>query len=140
MTQTDTTVGFLCLDEKKINKIKNRDINQKVLKTLSSFSTLKKNIRIPNKYKKFIRNAKKASFIFSDLNSYRVVSPNYMHHNFLKKFDYLYSSSANQNKQNYDETFALKNSNVIVYNFEKFTENNSSSIYKVTNHKIKKIR
>ena len=42
LTQTDTTVGFLSQDYKKLNKIKKRPFNKKILIEVDSLNTLKK--------------------------------------------------------------------------------------------------
>jgi len=107
---------------------------------LSSFSKLKEKTRVPNKYKKLIRNSKLSSFIFPNKNSYRVISKNSEHHSFIKKIPFLYSTSANENKKDFCNEFALEQSDVVIYTKDDFSMNNSSSIYKITNHKIKKIR
>jgi tRNA A37 threonylcarbamoyladenosine synthetase subunit TsaC/SUA5/YrdC len=52
LTQTDTTVGFLCNNDKKLSGIKKRPISQKILQVVDSFSTLKQKVRVPNQFKK----------------------------------------------------------------------------------------
>ena len=138
LTQTDTTVGFLSNDFKKLNIIKNRSILKKVLIEVDSFKSLKKLTRIPKKYKKIIRNSKKTTFIYPNKKSYRVIFDK-KHLNFLKKFNFLYSTSANITGKSYDESKAIKLADIIVYN-DTFKENTPSKIYKITNQKIKKIR
>ena len=41
---------------------------------------------------------------------------------------------------NFNEEYAINNSNVIVYSIENFVEKQASSIYKINKQKIKKIR
>jgi tRNA A37 threonylcarbamoyladenosine synthetase subunit TsaC/SUA5/YrdC len=41
LTQTDTTVGFLSQNKEKLNKIKNRPINQPILIEIDSLNTPK---------------------------------------------------------------------------------------------------
>ena len=41
LVQTDTTVGFSSSNDEKLSNIKQRPSNQKILKTLDSFVTLK---------------------------------------------------------------------------------------------------
>ena len=138
LTQTDTTVGFLSNDFKKLNKIKNRSVSKKVLIEVDSFKTLKKLTRIPKKYKKIIRNSKKTTFIYPNKNSFRVVFDK-NHLNFLKKFNFLYSTSANLTGESFIESKAVKLANIIVYN-NTFKEKNPSKIFKISKNKIKKIR
>jgi len=138
LTQTDTTVGFLSNDFKKLNKIKNRNIYKRVLIEVDSFKTLKKLTRVPKKYKIFIRNSKKTTFIYPNKNSFRVVFDK-NHLNFLKKFNFLYSTSANITKESFNESKAINLAEIIVYN-DTFKEKNPSKIYKISKNKIKKIR
>jgi tRNA A37 threonylcarbamoyladenosine synthetase subunit TsaC/SUA5/YrdC len=140
LTQTDTTAGFLSSDDKSLSLKKQRDPNQKTLQVVESFSTLKKKTRVPNRFKKLIRNSKKTTFIYKSGQSFRVVDKNTKHHNFLQKFGCLYSTSANKTKEKFDMEFAFANSDVIVYNEPLFKEKIGSSIYKINNSAIKKIR
>ncbi len=140
LAQTDTTVGFLSSDDKKLSIIKQRDTNQKILQVVDSFKTLKKYTRIPKKMRKKVRYSKLTTFIYPNQLSFRVVNNNSQHHNFIKKFNCLYSTSANITKKDYDEDFAFSNSDIILFTKNKFSQNISSKIYKINNKKIKKLR
>lgn len=73
LAQSDTTAGFLCANPKKLNRLKKRDENQKILLALSDFGELKKRFRIPLFAKKMVRNARKTSFVLPNGKSFRVV-------------------------------------------------------------------
>lgn len=73
LAQSDTTAGFLCANPKKLNRLKKRDENQKILLALSDFIELKKRFRIPPFAKKMVRNARKTSFVLPNGESFRVV-------------------------------------------------------------------
>jgi len=77
LTQTDTTIGFLSNDVKRLAKIKNRPISKKILIEVDLLKTLKTFTRIPRKHKKFIRNSKKTTFIYPNSRSFRVVFDNF---------------------------------------------------------------
>jgi len=139
LTQTDTTIGFLSKDYKKLNKIKKRNLNKKILIEVDSLSTLKNFVRIPRKFKKKVRRTVKTTFIYPKGESFRVVKDN-KHLEFLKKFKWMYSTSANLSGKKFDKSWAVKKADVIVENKESFFENKPSTIYKINNHKIKKIR
>lgn len=139
LTQTDTTVGFLSSDDKKLSLIKKRDLNKKTLQVVDSLQTLQRNIRVPKKFRKTVRNSKKTTFIYPNKQAFRVVSKASKHHFFLKKFHSLYSTSANITQNSFDEEFAIKSADIIVYN-KKFTEVTPSSIYTLSKLKRKKIR
>ena len=139
LTQTDTTVGFLSRDFKRLNKIKNRSLNKKILIEVDSLNTLKKFVRVPNKFKNRVRRAKKTTFIYPKGDSFRVVKDK-KHLEFLKKFKWMYSTSANLSGQKFNKFWAFKRADVIVENKEGFFESIPSTIYKINNYRIKKIR
>jgi len=140
LVQTDTTVGFLSSYDEKLSTIKKRPIKQKTLQVVDSFKTLKENCRVPKKQKNFVRRSKLTTFIYPNSLSFRVVSNQSHHYRFIKKFQKLYSTSANITKQNFDEKFAKNCSDVVLYNNIGFNETKSSSIFKLNNNSIKKIR
>ena len=90
LVQTDTTVGFCSANYKKLNSIKNRVENQKVLATIDSFKTLQKYTRVPKKYRKLVRNTKKTTFIYPNLNSFRVIDKNGFYESSASKIFRLY--------------------------------------------------
>jgi len=139
LTQTDTTVGFLSSNDKKLSMIKKRDINKKTLQVVDSFTTLQKNIRVPKKFRKIVRNSKKTTFIYPTKEAFRVVGQEQQHHSFLKKFHTLYSTSANITQNNFDEEFATQTADIIVYNKE-FKESTPSCIFILSKSKKKQIR
>jgi tRNA A37 threonylcarbamoyladenosine synthetase subunit TsaC/SUA5/YrdC len=133
-------VGFLSHDFKKLNSIKNRPFHKEVLSVVDSFGTLKKHTRIPNKYKNRIRRATLTTFIYPNKKSFRLVDKNSPHYNFVKKHNIIYSTSANIHNQTFNKDFAILQSDIIIYQKDDFQENNSSHIFKLSNHKISKIR
>jgi len=140
LTQTDTTVGFLSSDDKKLCGAKQRDSKQKILQVVSNYKTLNNLVRVPKKHKKFIRRAKTTTIIYPNKLAFRVVAQNSSHQNFLQKFNVMYSTSANKTKNTFNENYAINNSDIIVYTKENFVEKKASSIYKINKQKIKKIR
>ncbi len=139
LTQTDTTVGFLSSDDKKLSLIKQRDSNKKTLQVVDSFQTLQSCTRIPKRFRKEIRKSKKTTYIYPNKKAFRVVDISSIHHQFIKKFNLLYSTSANITENNFNEEFAINNADIIIYN-GKFQETTSSSIYLLTKNKKKRIR
>jgi len=140
LVQTDTTVGFSSANDEKLATVKRRPKSQKILQTLDSFTTLKKFTRVPKNHRKRVRNSKESTFIYPNMNSYRVVDRNDKFYSFIKKFKAHYSTSANHTKKSFEKDFALANSDVIVSSKEGFSEKVSSSIYLLKKSKIKKIR
>ena len=138
LVQTDTTVGFLSKNKEKLNKIKQRPINQPILIEVDSLDTLKKFVRVPKNFKKMVRRAKKTTFIYPNGNSFRVVK-NEKHLEFLKKFEWMYSTSANKSGERFKEDWARSVVDVIVEDERGFFEGKASNIYKLKK-RIKRIR
>jgi tRNA A37 threonylcarbamoyladenosine synthetase subunit TsaC/SUA5/YrdC len=139
LAQTDTTVGFLSSSKTKLNRVKNRPKNKQFLITTTTFKTLKSLTRVPNKHKKMVRRARKTTFIYPNAKAIRVVKES-SHYNFLKKFDYLYSTSANESGKCFDRDFALLKTDVIVEDRRGFSEKNPSKLIKLSKKLEKKLR
>lgn len=139
LAQTDTTVGFLSKSQEKINIAKKRAKHQSCICCFASFKILITKKRMPKKHLKLIRRAKKISFILDKSFSFRVIKDE-PHLSFIKKFDFLYSSSANISKQSFNETYARSIADEIIQNKQGFVERPPSKIIKLGKNKIKKIR
>ena len=139
LTQTDTTVGFLSQNKEKLNYIKNRSLNQPILREVDSLETLKSFVRVPKIHKNRVRRSKKTTFIFPNGESFRVVRDS-RHLEFLKKFKWMYSTSANLHGKNFNEKWAREAADVIVEDKRGFVEGKASNIYKLSKSKITKVR
>jgi tRNA A37 threonylcarbamoyladenosine synthetase subunit TsaC/SUA5/YrdC len=139
LAQTDTTVGFLSQNKEKLNSLKNRPLNQPILREVDSLETLKSFVRAPKMHKKRVRRSKKTTFIFPNGESFRVVKDN-KHLEFLKKFKWMYSTSANLHGKSFNEEWAKEAADVIVEDKRGFFEGKASNIYKLSKTKIKKLR
>jgi tRNA A37 threonylcarbamoyladenosine synthetase subunit TsaC/SUA5/YrdC len=139
LAQTDTTVGFLSQNSAKLNLIKKRAPDKPFVRVFSSFSALKHaNIRVPSSQKKRVRQSKKTTFI-SKNRAFRVVQ-NTPHTLLLKRFDFLYSTSANESGKSYDNAFCYKSSDIIVEDFRGLQEMPPSDIIKLGKKKIRRVR
>ena len=138
LVQTDTTVGFLSQNKEVLNIIKGRKKSQKILREVDSLKTLKEFVRVPNRFKKQVRNAKKTTFIYKNGESFRVVKDE-RHLEFLKKFKWMYSTSANITGCKFDEKWAREVADIIVEDGG-FFEGEASKIYKISRERIKRIR
>ncbi len=139
LTQTDTTVGFLSQNASKLAKIKKRGVNKEFLRVVDSFSTLKSFLRVPKKFKKNIRNAKKTTFVYPNKQAFRVINDE-IHKSFVKKFKWFYSTSANESSKGFELNFAIKSCDIIIYDNRGFSENNPSKIVKFSKTKQKRLR
>ncbi len=139
LTQTDTTVGFLSANVKKLSSAKNRDINQPFLICVDSYKKLNKLARIPKKYKKLVRRSLKSSFLYPNKKAIRVVKDPF-HSRFLKEFDFLYSSSANKNREKFDLLYAKSKADIIIEDERGLYESEASNIFKLGKKRIQKLR
>jgi len=139
LAQTDTTVGFLSLSKEKLNKIKNRPENKNFLITTTTFKELKKQARVPKKFKKTVRRSSKTTFVYPNNKAVRVIKKG-LHYNFLKKFTFLYSTSANKSGESFSLDFALKNTDIIVEDRRGFSEKKASKLIKLSKKLKKKLR
>lgn len=136
LVQTDTTAGLLSQDRLKLNAIKNRPLEQKIIKTSPYLKELKKVSRVPMTHKNKVRKAKKTTFIYPNKESFRVIFGK--HTKFYKKYslDWAYSTSANEHKKNFDISIAKK-ADIII---KPLYENKSSKMIKLGKTRLKKIR
>ncbi|GAA9862970.1 hypothetical protein VN0635_13770 [Helicobacter pylori] len=136
LAQSDTTIGLLSKDRKKLNALKNRPKNQSVLIESADFATLKSLVRVPNAFKNFIRRSAKTTFIYPNSKAVRVVMGR--HGDFLKRFKTLYSTSANLTQCTYDKEIASKLADVVVSDERGLFESSSSKIFRL--YRDKKVR
>ena len=138
LTQTDTTIGFVSQDPKKIDKAKKRKPNKHYIQVVNSLETLKQFSRVPNKYKNQVRRAKRTTFIMPNGMSFRVVKDT-EHNLLLDRLKWVYSSSANLSGAEYDETYARDNAEVIL-SFPKQRNGEASTIYRLSQTNKRLIR
>lgn len=139
LAQTDTTVGFLSVDSKKLSMAKDRDENQPFLICVDTFSKLKKLTRVPKVHKKKIRRVFKTSFLYPNKKAIRVIKDPY-HTYFLKEFDFLYSTSANKNRMLYNPDYAYFKADIIIEDCRGLYEGKASHILKLGKKRIQKRR
>ena len=139
LIQTDTIAGFVSRDAKKLAKVKRRPLNKPFLINADSFKTQKELSRVPNKFKKRVRRAKKTTFIYPNKKAVRVIFDSKFK-DFLKNFGWLYSTSANESGKEFDFKFAFENADIIVEGGKGFQSKNASYIYKLSKNRMKKIR
>lgn len=140
LVQTDTTVGFSSSDNEKLAVIKKRPKSQKILRTVDSFKSLKENTRVPNNHKKRVRKSKNSTYIYPNGESFRVINRSNHFYDFIKKFNILYSSSANETKKVFDKEYAFSVSDIVVLQKDGFNESTPSSLYKLSKKRFKKLR
>ncbi len=139
LVQTDTTAGLLSKSKKRLAFIKQRDIKQPFLKSMATFCELKKETRIPKRFKKFVRRKKRTTFIYPNSKAIRVVQ-DARHKRFLKRFGWMYSTSANKTGCKFDFSYIKDRVDIIVFEANEFKQNNASLLIKVGKKKIRRLR
>ena len=139
LIQTDTTVGFVSQDAASLEEAKQRSSTKQFLKVYPSFKKFKYDgNRVPVKFKKILRRSFDTTFIIKNRAS-RVIKDK-IHLKFLKKYNWLYSTSANQSGYDFNISYCLSHSDIIIEDNRGFIQNKPSKIYKLTNSVIKRIR
>ncbi len=136
LAQTDTTVGFLSQDAKKLASIKRRPNTKPFLKNIFALKDL--SLRVPKKHKKLLRRSKQTTFVIKN-EAFRIAKPK-AHSTLLEKLQWCYSTSANQSGESFSQAFAFDAADVIVINHEGLFESSPSKIIKLSNHTKKRLR
>ena len=138
LAQTDTTVGFLSQDAKKLADIKERSPQKPFLKNFFRFRELKKSIRLPQNRKKEIRRAKKTTYIVKN-QAFRVARFPASSALF-RNAGWFYSTSANKSGEKFDYNFAKEKADIIVINEVGLFESEASRLIKCNDRKKVRLR
>ncbi len=139
LTQTDTTVGFLSTSHEKLALAKKRTPAQPFIHCVDSLKKQKKLCRTPKKYRFLVRRSTKTTFLYPNKRAIRVVKDR-EHNQLLQRFDFLYSTSANENKKNFDFDYAYTQADIMIENPTGFHELPPSPIIKLSKNKKTTIR
>ncbi|HEX5710880.1 MAG TPA: Sua5/YciO/YrdC/YwlC family protein [Sulfuricurvum sp.] len=138
LAQTDTTVGFLSQDSNALAHIKGRESTKPFLKVFASLSLLQSTIRVPIKYRTFVRHARRTTFVIKNQAIRYVNDPS--HARLIQKYGWLYSTSANPSGREYDREFCISHSDMLIEDSRGFTPCEPSHIYRLTPTQFKKLR
>ncbi len=130
LAQSDTTVGFLSQDSEALASVKGRTKEQPFIMVCDSFKKQKELVRTPKKFRSLVRRAKKITFIYPNKKAVRV-SKDPAHNRLLKKFEYLYSTSANRHKEKFDLEYAVSVADVTVTDRRGLLPKDASKIIKL---------
>ena len=137
LTQTDTTIGFVSQNAKKLTQIKQRPPHKYYIRAVHSLEILGTFTRVPSVHKNRVRRSQKTTFIMPDGDSYRVVPPGH-HHLLLERLKWVYTTSANLSNHGYDAKFVQDVSDVTIEPLQNIQQ--ASSIYKLNSKTLKRIR
>jgi len=139
LAQTDTTVGFLSQNAQKLIDVKERTPNKPFLKVFSGLKAYRSSHgRIPNRFKREARRSTKTTYVVKN-QAFRIVKDPH-HLKVLKRFGWLYSTSANRSGADYDEEFAQLKSDIIIEDFRPLEQTTPSTILKLGHTRRKRLR
>ena len=139
LTQTDTTVGFLSQNAKKLYEIKSRENSKPFIKVYQNFkSFLNDGNRVPASQKVLVRRAKKTTFIIKN-QAFRIAKIE-LDSQILREITWFYSTSANQANKNFNREFCESKADIIIEDKKGLSENSSSNLLKINNIKKRKLR
>ena len=139
LAQTDTTVGFLSTNPTLLAKAKKRDPKQPFLRCVDTFVKQKKLVRTPKKFRSLVRRSQKTTFLYPNQHAIRVVKDE-RHNQLLKKFDFLYSTSANAHQKDFSLSFAIEQADIMIEEPEGYHQVPPSPLLKLTKNKIFSLR
>ena len=139
LAQTDTTVGFLSKNPTRLATAKKRDAKQPFLHCVDTFYKQKKLTRTPKKFRSFVRRSQKTTFLYPNTKAIRVVTDK-RHNQLLKKFDFLYSTSANEHNKKFSLAYAISQADIMIEEPDGYQELPASPLIKLTKHKISLLR
>ena len=139
LAQTDTTVGFLSQDASRLAHIKVRPSHKPFIQSFASLKDYtQRGGRVPGKFKSRLRRAKSTTFIIRN-KAIRIVSKG-EHHELLKPYGWLYSTSANPPGAPFERAFGEQHADIIVEDARGLFEGQASAIYKLNHQKLKQLR
>jgi tRNA A37 threonylcarbamoyladenosine synthetase subunit TsaC/SUA5/YrdC len=139
LVQTDTTAGFVSKNRAALARAKGRSPSQPFLICTATFLEQKRHSRTPKAFRKMVRRSRKTTFLYPNGQAIRVVKEG-AHHRFLKRFDFLYSTSANRHGAAFDLSYAKSHADVIVEDSSGFSAKEASAILRLGKTKITKLR
>jgi len=139
LAQTDTTVGFLSQDSKRLAAIKERDPSKPFIQSFDSLkSYTKMGGRVPHRFKNSLRRAKNSTFVINN-RAIRIVNSG-EHHALLIKHGWFYSTSANAKGKSFEKVFAIQHADIVIEDSRGLYEGQASTIYKINNITRKQLR
>lgn len=138
LAQTDTTVGFLSQNAKRLEEIKSRTGNKPFLKVYAELKVLRHDIRIPPLHKHRVRHTKKTTFVLKN-QAFRYVSDP-EHARLIHPYRWLYSTSANESGKNFDSSFCRAVSDLIIEDHRGLHEQSASKIFLLNTTHLKQLR
>lgn len=139
LAQTDTTVGFLSQNRRRLQRVKSRPNSKPFIKVYNSLQAYKEDKgRIPNTQKSRLRRSKKTTFIVKNI-AFRI-APTQQHSSLLRALPWFYSTSANESGKSYQRAFCVEKADIIIEDRDSLYEGNASKLLKINSKSIKRLR
>lgn len=139
LVQTDTTVGFLSQNASKLEAIKSRPPGKPFLKVFSDLKTFASaGGRVPPGHRSTVRRAERTTFVVNG-QAFRIVKE-IRHRRFLKRYGWMYSTSANQSGRPFDRNFCESRAECVIEDFRGLHERAASSIMRLGRIKTRRLR
>lgn len=113
LSSTDTTIGFLSQSRTALDRVKGRINSKPYITALPSLYSLRQRVRASKRHHRFLRRARRTSFVFPNGESYRIVRDS-RHLLLLRRLGWAYTTSANPAGKPYDEEFARDKADLVV--------------------------
>lgn len=139
LAQTDTTVGFLSQNADALRLLKGRSADKPFLKSFDSLEVLKTTWRPPVRSRNFVRRASRTTFVLRGGDAVRVVASG-PHRDFVQKFGWCFSTSANRAGKREDVDFAKEQAQTVVFDPVGFSSAIPSKIIKLGRKKDRRFR
>jgi len=137
--QTDTTVGFVSQNQKRLFDIKSRNTSKPFIKVYPSFKDfLACANRIPHAKKNLVRRASKTTFIVKN-KAFRIAK-NHLNSQILRDTKWNYSTSANESGKKFNREFCENKADIIIENKNGLYEDISSLLFKINSLKQVRLR
>ncbi|MRJ01994.1 MAG: Sua5/YciO/YrdC/YwlC family protein [Epsilonproteobacteria bacterium] len=140
LAQTDTTVGFLSRDRERLASIKSRPPDKPFLIEVDSLASLRDFVRVPREMRRRMRRQRKTTFIYPNGKALRLVERDNPHWDFIRRFGWLYSTSANRSGERFDREFARSVADIIVEDRRGLFEGEPSRLVRLGKRKMRYLR
>jgi len=140
LAQTDTTAGLLSRDKEKLNRLKGRPPSQPVLREVASLEVLTRFVRVPPRFQREVRRLRKVTYIYGRGGEGVRVVDSGPHHRFLKRWEWLYSTSANPTGGKFDRGWAEERADIVVEDWRGIFEAPSSQIFILGRRQKRRVR
>ncbi len=138
LTQTDTTVGFVSQDAKRLDAVKGRPPQKHYIRAVDSLATLQRYTRVPPLHRNRIRRTQRTTFIFPDGRSWRIIHEPRHRRLITELGGWAYTTSANRSGKPWDEAWARSVADQVIEPLR--GPSAPSAILQLNHRRMKKLR